>query len=334
MIIKEKETARPTDPMLKAGYEAEKQMAFFLRRAFADSPDVFVFNDVMFERNGERAQIDHLVVHRFGFAIVESKSITGSVRVNEHLEFTRVWRDRRSGMRSPIEQARLQAQLLQSLLNDSKETLRPKKLMGTVQPSFGEERFQVLVAISDQGIIERNGANPPELMKAERVAAEIKEKTDNFQQTQGIKGFATFMTADKKEAKRLETHHLSPFTDKELEAVKAFLETNMKRSKAPERQEVSKASKQVTAVKETSPSYESDTPTVEMKCGDCGATNVEIPNGRFGYYLRCLDCGKTNNISKKCEVCGSEAKLRKRGRCFYRDCGPCGTLGLVHTNPE
>ncbi|MDA8744852.1 NERD domain-containing protein, partial [Rubripirellula amarantea] len=141
MIEKEKESSRPSDPMGNAGYEAEKQMAFFLRRAFGESSDVLVFNDITLERGGERAQIDHLVVHRFGFVIVESKSVTGTVEVNEHHEFIRRYRGKRSGMRSPIEQARLQAQLLQNLLNDSKESLRPKKLLGKLQPHFGDDRF-------------------------------------------------------------------------------------------------------------------------------------------------------------------------------------------------
>src|SRR5690606_6523223 len=92
--------------------------------------------------------------------IIESKSITGTVEVNEHLEFVRKSGGRRLGMRSPIEQGRLQAQLLQNVLSDAKESLRPKKFFGKVQPSFGDQRFQVFIAISDQGVIERKGGNP------------------------------------------------------------------------------------------------------------------------------------------------------------------------------
>ncbi len=82
-------------------------MVFFLRCEFAEKTDVIVFNDIAFARSGEKAQIDHLVLHRFGFAIVESKSIAGTVEVNEHHEFVRTYDGKRSGMRSPIEQARL-----------------------------------------------------------------------------------------------------------------------------------------------------------------------------------------------------------------------------------
>ena len=57
MIVKDKEGPIPTDKMGRAGYDAEKQMAFYLRRAFAEASDIFVFNDIRFVRNGEAAQI-------------------------------------------------------------------------------------------------------------------------------------------------------------------------------------------------------------------------------------------------------------------------------------
>lgn len=79
MIVLEKQGERPSNPLLAAGFDAEAQMAFYLRRAFGDATDVFVFHDLRLSRNGERAQMDHLVFHRFGFVIVESKSITADV---------------------------------------------------------------------------------------------------------------------------------------------------------------------------------------------------------------------------------------------------------------
>ena len=49
-------------------------MAHYLKRAFGDTSDIYVFNDLRLLRRGEIAQIDHLVVHRWGFAIIESKA--------------------------------------------------------------------------------------------------------------------------------------------------------------------------------------------------------------------------------------------------------------------
>ena len=49
------------------GHEAEKQMAFYLKRSFQDSKDAHIISDLRLEMNRDFAQIDHLISHRFGF---------------------------------------------------------------------------------------------------------------------------------------------------------------------------------------------------------------------------------------------------------------------------
>ena len=71
MIAKEFDPFTDTDKRQLAGRKAEGQIAFYLKRAF---------------EHGDAAQIDHLVFHRWGMILVESKSVTGTVRVNEHGE--------------------------------------------------------------------------------------------------------------------------------------------------------------------------------------------------------------------------------------------------------
>jgi hypothetical protein len=87
MILKPPSTdPSPTHPRLRAGFEAERQMAHYLHRAFATSADLYVINDLRLvdpeqpEQDGSPgvAQIDHLVLHRYGAFIVESKSVTGT----------------------------------------------------------------------------------------------------------------------------------------------------------------------------------------------------------------------------------------------------------------
>lgn len=80
MILKEKTSRCPTDKFGLAGYQAEKQMAFYLRRAFGEMPDVFGFNDLRFERNGEVAQITTSQTRR-----------RSRVR-RTHLKFLRAWK--------------------------------------------------------------------------------------------------------------------------------------------------------------------------------------------------------------------------------------------------
>ncbi len=45
---------------MRAGEEAEKQMAFYLRRTFAKANDYYVLNDLRIVHGGSVAQIDQL----------------------------------------------------------------------------------------------------------------------------------------------------------------------------------------------------------------------------------------------------------------------------------
>jgi hypothetical protein len=79
MICKERDKGKhPThDKLSEAEARAEKQMAFYLKRAFRDDSEAWVFNDLRYQADDDdAAQIDHLVLHRSGFILVESKSVT------------------------------------------------------------------------------------------------------------------------------------------------------------------------------------------------------------------------------------------------------------------
>lgn len=94
MICKERDASQQTDNDIfsQAGAKAEEQMAFYLRREFGSDPEVWVFNDLRFEtESGDAAQIDHLVLHRSGFILVESKSVTSKVRARANGEWERIW---------------------------------------------------------------------------------------------------------------------------------------------------------------------------------------------------------------------------------------------------
>ncbi|NHI02261.1 nuclease-related domain-containing protein [Oceanimonas sp. MB9] len=115
-ILKNKESVSSADPRRVAGDRQELDVAFYLRRAFKDDENILVLNDYRFSHLGETAQIDHLIVHRAGFIIVESKSIYGEVKLNSQGEWSRSNKGRWSGMPSPIIQAELQRDLLKAFL--------------------------------------------------------------------------------------------------------------------------------------------------------------------------------------------------------------------------
>ena len=173
MIVKDLEPQQHADPLRRAGYDAERQMAHYLRRAFAEDPRKFVFHNLRLERGGEVAQIDHLILHRFGLLIIESKSVAGQVSVNEHGEWTRWWNRQGRGMPSPVLQARRQLDLLLALLDDHTTELMDRSMLGLKQRTLSGVRRDVLVAISDGGRITRK-ADVPELVKADQVPDRVR----------------------------------------------------------------------------------------------------------------------------------------------------------------
>jgi len=117
VILKEKIFKPQTDPLLKAGDEAEKQMAFYLRREFGKADEIFVINDLRIVHDGEAAQMDHLLVTRYGLFIVESKSIHGTVAFNQHGDWIRSSKNEKRGVPSPIKQAEAQGKIMAVFAN-------------------------------------------------------------------------------------------------------------------------------------------------------------------------------------------------------------------------
>ena len=175
MIVKEIDAPTSKDRFSQAGFKAEQKMAYYLSRAFKDAEDILVLNGIRLKSDDDVAQIDHLIIHRYGMIIIESKSAVGTIKINDHGEWSRVGYDK--GMASPLEQAHRQAVFLRSYLKRS--GLKPphdvwKSLIREI--TYDHVPVDVLVAISDTGIIDR----PPDLKikevhKADMIPANVRE---------------------------------------------------------------------------------------------------------------------------------------------------------------
>ncbi len=187
MIVKELDPFPPTsDPRERAGRAAEEQMAFYLRRAFVEDPDVRVFNGIRLEHAGDAAQVDHLVLHRWGLIVIESKSVTTRVRINAHGEWTRLVQGRWCGMPSPVLQAQRQADFVRARLGENVAHLLDKML--GLQMQFGAMPLDVLVAISDGGQIERGRATLPQVCKADQAPQQVQALVSTYRKTNGPLG--------------------------------------------------------------------------------------------------------------------------------------------------
>src|SRR6476646_1051349 len=185
MIVKELDAFVSQNKFAKAGRTAEEQMAFYLRRSFGDDKKLYVLNGLRLEKDGDAAQMDHLLVHEHGMIIIESKSVTTRIQVNEHGEWAREFNGTLQGMPSPIQQAKRQSDFLRNYLEEHVESLL-RKVLG-FQIHFTKMPIDVLVAISDSGIIERSTSNPPEeVCKADCAPERIQNLLEKRRQANNL----------------------------------------------------------------------------------------------------------------------------------------------------
>ncbi len=326
MIIKELEAQTHTDPLRRAGYEAERQMAHYLKRAFGEDPNKFVLNNLRVERGGEAAQVDHLVVLRFGLLVVESKSVAGQLSVNEQGEWTRWWNRQGRGMPSPVLQGRRQLDLLCALLDDHTAGLLDRGLFGLKQRTFTPMRRDVLVAVSDGGRITRK-TDVPEVVKADQVPERVQ------QVIREVQGRLTAFTFSDTEMTRicafLRNQHVAG-SEAQPDAVSAPLPVQ-----APAPATRTSAPRGLTGV--VSPPHsltvaapalpqppQTEAPHTESaripNCRQCQSGRLSIQYGKYGYYFKCAACDTNTPAKPICPTCAQPARLSKSGAQFTAAC--------------
>ena len=332
MIVKQLDSFIPQDRFAKAGKEAEEQMSFYLRRAFADNPNIYVFNDLRLEYENDAAQIDHLVVHQYGMIIVESKSVTSRVEINEHQEWIRWFNNTPQGMSSPILQAHRQGDFLKKYLEQSVEVLLGK-ILG-MQSHFRKMPVDTLVAISDSGIIERPKKMVlEEVCKADQICDRVRSLYSQRQKDNSVFNLnlnSTVYSFNKDEVNKvvqflLKEHKPSAYKNIETEIVsKPSLITSPPEKKLVVQVKAETLSKPNKAMLSQSAS--------KYFCRQCNKTNLSVASGKYGYYFKCLDCEGNTPINIVCQTCNLKEKIRKSSEVFYAECESCKTSNLFYTN--
>jgi len=289
-----------------AGAKAEEQMIHYLQRAFADKDDIVVLNDIRIQDdNGEIAQMDHLVIHEFGFIVVESKSVTTKVSINEYGEWVRYFNNKPSGMRSPIKQAQMQTDILKKILEVNKDRLFKQTLINKlIKTSFDDYPFEVLVAISDTGIIKRpKNYDTSMVLKADQICDVINEKINSYRKKS--KSLVPIGTVP------------SAFYKTTMLVIAEFLKSKHK--------PIEVSSKEIDTL---------DHKTIKFVCKKCKSDNLNIVWGKYGYYFKCSDCQGNTAIHLKCKDEKCKVKLKKEKNTFYQVCETCNTKNIYFVNKE
>lgn len=325
MIIKNKETISSKSVRQIAGEKQEQDVAFFLRRAYKDDPKVYVFNDLRFEYNDEVAQIDHLILYPYGFVLIESKSITGEVKVNKEQEWTRSYNKQWSGIRSPIKQVELQEKLLRELLYENKEKMLPTKLFGVLQESFGHRCWDNLCAISSNAIVHRD--EMPKLISKKLVKSEF--AVDKLNKLMNIP--ANIITNTLKFDTR------PAFSTEQMNNISDFLIQQHKPVGAENPQQIPPEPIAIKSeIKIEPPTTISTLPLNKLCCKKCNNTEqLQGAWGKFGYYVKCPSCGTNTSMKQNCPDCGSKnTKISKKKAHYQLICQDCNASNEVFVQTE
>ena len=329
MILKDKALSTSNYAKIKAGQKQELDVAFYFRRAFKDHSQVFVFNDVKFKHNGETAQIDHLVVYTYGFILIESKSITGEVAINQHQEWSRSYRGQWQGMPSPIKQVELQLTLLKSLVRDNAPQLLPK-MFGKIQQNFGGREWHSICAISSNAIINRD--NTPKTLEERLVKSEfIADKLLDIMKLPASTPNALHFFS---------TNTRSWFSEESLARICEFL---LEQNIAPSTP--LKPNAKTSSLNEPSPVYQDESTAIapitqeqpnianeiNLKCKQCNnQTTLKPRSGRYGYFVTCGECDTNTPMKTSCPKCSSaNTKVSKRKELYSLVCSDCENTALL-----
>ncbi|MCL7939978.1 NERD domain-containing protein [Halomonas sp. ATCH28] len=338
MILKEKEAYSGGDERGFYGHKQEQDVAFHLRREFGDSEQVRIIHDLVIEHGGERAQIDHLVIHPYGFIIIESKSIVGEVTVNAEGEWSRSYKGTWTGIPSPIRQAELQKQLLHRLIRANVEYLLGKML--GIQAKVGGRDWQVLCAVSSTAILHRNKMPKDvarKVVKTEFVAKKIREIVGNVV-TEYLKAKPRFTMKELENLGNYLVDHTmnlqgssnNPELEIEAQQPSSLSADSVSDSPSPSYMATSEADSKAPSAP-IKPSLNS-----LMACKNCGEdNNLTGMYGQYGYYVKCGSCSANTSMKQPCPACGwKSVKVSKGGPDYTATCRKCGHQYLVYRQAE
>ena len=298
--------------------------------------DHYIFNDLRFEFNDEIAQIDHLILYPYGFILIESKSITGEVKVNNNQEWMRSYRHQWSGMRSPIKQLELQENLLRELLYENKENILPKFLFRTIQQGFGGRCWDHICAVSSNAIVHRD--EMPQEISDQLVKSEfVVDKLTKLMKLPTSKLKTVLIGGDSRPA----------FSSEDMNKIADFLMQQHKPSVSEQTQQINSEPVEVNpaptlhaeissdrvetnkseyiVTKEETPPPETAINFPKLTCKRCGNTEqLQAKWGKFGYYVKCPNCGTNTAMKSNCPSCNStNTKVNKTKAYYHLNCQDC-----------
>jgi len=294
------------------GYKAEKENAYYLDFAFKENVHHILLHDIRIEHEGKVAQIDHIIINRFGIEVLESKSFTSTLSIRGDGSLDVEYGGKVQTFPNPIEQNNRHTKILSAFIKANVALPSNLKLFGIPTSST--------VLINPKTTI-TNDVLPKGFERADSFSTKRNEAIDKMGTIELFKSLGVIMKIDraKEIAEFLVKHHKLKTYDYE--------------KKYPIKKESPTIQPIQSTIKENV--LEEATQKTDTKlCSKCQSDDIEIVYGKYGYYFKCLSCDGNTAIKPKCKDSKCKSKIKKRKLNFYHVCESCGRDELFFVNKE
>ena len=303
MIEKELETVVNDcllDSLTKKGYLSEKKMAFYLNRKFFDNPDFHVFHNLNIRTVNDKGffQIDHLVITRYCFIVIESKTCNSHLKYDANLQWTCFQETSQKwiGIKSPMIQAEMQGEALRKVLQENRVNIRKRFL--NKQGGFLTLPIHTLVAVSDAGIIdypECHEEYSKNVLKADLIPNRVAEIFDSYKNRDTKANIFIFDKAPT---------YVFPEED------------------------IPKIIQYILSLHHVKPAYIKLEKVSLPYCKMCKEKlTIEYSLQNQCYESVCKKCGIIKKMNLKCQVCGKKFSIHKYNKFYIIGCATCDKYG-------
>jgi hypothetical protein len=304
------------------GYKAEKENAYYLNFGFKESPRNIILHDIRIEHEGKVAQIDHIIINRFGIEVLESKSFTGILTIKGDGSLNVAYENEIQTFPNPIEQNNRHTQILSNFLKAKIELPTNHKLFGI--PISSTVLINPKTTISDDTL-------PKGFDRADSFTTHWDESVNKMGTIEVFKTLGGIMTMErvKEIANFLVKNHKPKSYDfsKKYPLVKKETPAKPNTQIQPMKMSIKKS---VLENPSLIKNQDANTPL----CSKCKSPNIEIVYGKYGYYFKCLFCNGNTAIKLTCSNSNCKPKLKKSRLNFYHTCESCGKNELFFVNRE
>jgi len=287
---------------IENGYKAEKDNAYYLDFGFKDSPRNIILHDIRIEHEGKVAQIDHIIINRFGIEVLESKSFTGELTIKGDGSLNVAYGKKIQTFPNPIEQNNRHAQILSDLIKANMELASNHKLFGMPISST--------VLINPKTTV-MNDTLPKGFDRADSFTTHWDESVNKMSTLDVFKTLGGIMKLDR--VKEIANFLVQQHRPKSYDYAKKY----------PIKKE-STLQSIPSVIQEKS----------HKLCTKCKSPDIEIRYGKYSYYFKCLSCDGNTAVKLICSNKDCKPKLKKSKLNFYHICEVCDKNELFFKNSE